>query len=354
MKKSTNNINSFLLSTVVTLSTFFNSFAQDALPSATVFSGSFDMYYKYDFSGYNNSYTSFTKSHDSFELGMASIKASHKLGKASAFVDLGFGNRASEFTYNDTGATFMIKQLYVTYDFASNFKVTAGSFTTHLGYELLDAVDNKNYSMSYAFTCGPFFNTGIKAQYTSGKYSFMLGVSNPTDFKTAADAGSRQKTVFGQVAYTGTTGSAFFNFTSGSMNPVDSKNRTQLDFVGTKKLSDKLSLSFNGTYAMVKDDVDSNLDGDWFALVGYANYTIKPKLSLAYRLEYFDDKDAVLGIVGNGNVFGNTLSLNFKDGNFTFIPEVRYDLSSEDIFIDSKESPTSSSAYILLATTYSF
>ena len=68
------------------------------------------------------------------------------------------------------------------------FKVTAGSFGTHIGYELLDAVDNKNYSMSYAFTNGPFFNTGIKAQYTAGKVSFMAGVSNPTDFKSALDA----------------------------------------------------------------------------------------------------------------------------------------------------------------------
>jgi 2-keto-3-deoxy-6-phosphogluconate aldolase len=352
--KNRKNIKSVLLSTVFILTTYFNSFAQDATPPATVFGGSADLYYKYDFSGYNNSYTSFTKSHDSFELGMASIEASHKLEKASVFVDLGFGNRASEFTYNDSEATFMIKQLYVTYDFTPSFKVTAGSFTTHLGYELLDAVDNKNYSMSYAFTCGPFFNTGVKAQYTSGKYSFMLGVSNPTDFKTAAEAGSKQKTIFGQVAYTGTTGSAYFNFTSGSMNPVDSKNRTQFDFVGTKKLSDKLSLSFNGTYAIVKDDFDSNLDGDWFALVGYANYALKPKLNLAYRLEYFDDKDAVLGIVSNGNVLGNTLSLNFKEGNFTFIPEFRYDFASEDIFVDSNESPTGSSAYFLIATTYSF
>jgi hypothetical protein len=33
----------------------------------------------------------------SFELGMVSIEASHKMGKASVFVDLGFGNRAAVF-----------------------------------------------------------------------------------------------------------------------------------------------------------------------------------------------------------------------------------------------------------------
>jgi len=319
----------------------------------TVFAGSADFYYKYDFAEVDNSYTSFTHSHDSYEIGMASIEASHKLGKASIFVDLGFGSRASEFTYNDAANTFMIKQMYVTYDFSPSFKVTAGSFGTHIGYELVDAVDNKNYSMSYAFTNGPFFNTGVKAQYTTGKYSFMAGVTNPTDFKTAGEAGSKEKTFIGQIGYVADTGSAYFNFTSGSSNPASDKNKTQFDFVGTKKLNSKLTLGFNGTYAMVNDDNDSELDANWFSLVGYLNYTLKGKWSMAYRLEYFDDKDgAIYGAMPS--IIGNTLSFNYKEGNFTFIPEVRFDSSSEDIFSKKDGSATGSSAYVLLATTYSF
>lgn len=322
-------------------------------PPATVFAGSADFYYKYDFAEIDNSYTSFTHSHDSFEIGMASIEASHKLGKASVFVDLGFGTRASEFTYNDAANTFMIKQLYVTYDFTTKFKITAGSFATHIGYELVDAVDNKNYSMSYAFTNGPFFNTGIKAQYTYGKYSFMAGVTNPTDFKTAADAGSKQKTYIAQVGYVADTGSAYLNFTSGSAFPASDKNKTQFDFVGTKKLNKKLSLTFNGTFALVNDDLDSALDANWFSLVGYVNYALKGKWSLAYRLEYFNDSEGAL-YIPKPSVIGNTLSFNYKEGNFTFIPEIRFDTSSEDIFSNKNGNATGSSTYLLVATTYSF
>lgn len=346
---TTINIKSTLLIATFALAVFTNSFAQEAKPAATVFAGSVDMYYKYDFSKFDNSKTSFTKSNDSFELGMASIEASHKSGKAAVFVDLGFGTRASEFTYNDATTTFMVKQLYVTYDFSPSFKVTAGSFGTHIGYELLDAVDNKNYSMSYAFTNGPFFNTGVKAQYTVGKYNFMAGITNPTDFKSAVSAGSTQKTFIAQLGYTGDTGSAFFNVTSGSMNPVSTANKTQIDFVSSKKVSEKLSLGFNGTYAFTSDDV---VDGTnlWFSVVGYANVTLKKNLSLAYRAEYFDDKDSVVGI--GANVFANTLSLNFKEGNLTFIPEFRLDTASKKIFTDG--APQKTSAFILLATTYSF
>ena len=107
--KNTINIKSTLFSAALFLTALANSFAQDATPPATVFAGSVDMYYKYDFSKFDNSLTSFTKSNDSFELGMASIEASHKVGKASVFVDLGFGTRASEFTYNEWYKLFRSK-----------------------------------------------------------------------------------------------------------------------------------------------------------------------------------------------------------------------------------------------------
>ena len=87
MKKSL-TILVILLTTVVT-------FAQDTPAQATTFGGSADMYYKYDFDNWpGNGKTSFTNSHNSFELGMVSIEASQKMGKAAVFVDLGFGNRA--------------------------------------------------------------------------------------------------------------------------------------------------------------------------------------------------------------------------------------------------------------------
>lgn len=319
----------------------------------TIFAGSADFYYKYDFAEIDNSYTSFTHSHDSFEIGMASIEAAHKLGKASVFVDLGFGTRASEFTYNDAATTFMIKQFYVTYDFSPSFKIIAGSFATHIGYELVDAVDNKNYSMSYAFTNGPFFNTGVKVQYTTGKYSFMAGVTDPTDFKTTAGSRSKQKTVIAQIGYVAETGSAYLNFNSGSAFPDSDKNKTQFDFVGTKKINENFTLGFNGTYAMVKDDFDSQLDANWFSLVGYASYAVKSKLSLAYRLEYFDDSDGAI-YEAKPSIIANTLSLNFKEGNLTFIPEIRFDSSSEAIFSKKEGSATGTSAFILVATTYTF
>ncbi|MCD0467455.1 outer membrane beta-barrel protein [Flavobacterium sp. ENC] len=342
------------------------AFAQDdteaSVSPATTWGGSADAYYKYDFSKQMNGLTSFTNSQDSFELGMASIQAGHKFGKASVFVDLGFGTRAEEFSYNEENTKFIIKQLFFTYDITDKFKVVAGSFGTHIGYELLDAVSNKNYSMSYAFSYGPFFNTGVKAQYTAGKFTAMFGITNPTDFKSAMDAGSTQKTYVGQLGYVAETGSAYLNFTSGSTNPTPGtvipptdENKTQIDFVASKTISDSFGLGFNATYAKVTNDFNSDLDGEWFSLVGYANYAFKESLSLAYRVEYFDAKDALnLGVLNGSSVFANTLSLNYKVGKLTIIPELRYDAASEDIFLDKDALPTGGSFFGLIATTYSF
>ncbi|MGL2993911.1 outer membrane beta-barrel protein [Flavobacterium sp. TSSA_36] len=354
MKKAT-----LILALLLTSNCIIAQEVESKTTPTTTFAGSADAYYRDDFAkDPANNRTSFTNSSNSFELGMASIEASHKFGKASVFVDLGFGKRAAEFSYNDTSpndnVTFLIKQLNFTYEFSEKFKLIFGSFATHLGYELVDAVDNKNYSMSYAFTNGPFFNTGLKAQYTTGKFSFMAGVTNPTDFKTAIDSGTDQKTYIGQISYTGDTGAVYLNFTSGSNNPSSETNATQFDIVATKKLSDKFALGFNGTYASLKADDNSSLDAKWFALVGYANYTFTDKLSLAYRIEYFDDKDAAKYALVDNTIFANTFSLNFKEGNFTFIPEIRFDNSSEDMFFKKNGNPTSTAGSVLFATTYSF
>ena len=68
-----------------------------------VITGSLDAYYRYNFANPKdatlNNFTSFTNSHNSFELGMASIKLEHTIGKVGAVIDLGYGRRAAEFSY---------------------------------------------------------------------------------------------------------------------------------------------------------------------------------------------------------------------------------------------------------------
>jgi len=330
----------------------------DSVPPspATTFSGSLDLYYRYNFanspSTFNN-YTSFTNSQNSFELGMATIRADHSWAKAGVTVELGFGRRAQEFSYNDgvTNNFFSLAnvvQAYVYYNITDKIKLTAGKWGTHIGYEVVDAAANRNYSMSYMFSYGPFFNTGIKADITiAGKTAIMVGISNPTDNSTTTAV---QKMAIAQIS-TATPDSKwkfYLNYQGG--HNTDSSTLNQFDLVLTGTITDKFSVGFNATDQMVKV-VNTNT---WWGAALYLNVDPSPKFGATFRAEYFDNKDAVLPIAA-GNFMEYTLTGQFHLGKLTFMPEIRYDNSSIDgAFLKHDDTPTKNTFSGILAATYVF
>ena len=331
--------------------------AEEPKPTFLI-TGSADVYYKYDFAKTRaNTYTSFTGTHNNFSLGMASVKFEHKGNKVGAVLDLGFGPRAKEFSYTDDGITQAIKQLYVTYSPADWLKFSAGTWGTHVGYELLDPQLNRNYSMSYMFTNGPFSHTGIKADITKGKHGFMVGVSNATDFRIAPDGYINKKFVIAQYSLAASDNVKLYLNYVGGKNP-DTSKVSQFDAVITAKLSDKFNIGVNGTVNSTQFwDGAKNIDGQsWWGSALYLNLDPKPWFGLTLRGEYFDDKNHLkLVMAPDGcKMFATTLSANFKAGGFTFIPEFRIDNASAEIFIDKDGAAKKSSGNFLLAAVYSF
>lgn len=330
--------------------------AQEAKPKPVI-SGSADVYYRYNFqnpkSTFNN-FTSFTNSHNSFELGMASIKVEHSIGKVGMVADLGFGRRADEFSYNDAGSRVAIKQLYISYSPSSKVKLTMGSWATHIGYELVDAYLNRNYSMSYMFSYGPFFHTGVKGEFTLGeKTVLMLGIANPFDLKTASGL---PKMEIAQLATASKDDKlkAYFNYQGGKYN--DSSRLYQGDVVLTYAVTDKFSVGYNGTLQSRQGKALSKWksSSSWWGSALYLNVDPTSVFGLTLRGEYLSDKKNVLGF--NGNVFETTLSANFKIDNLTIIPEVRLDNASNAAGIFSKSTGTStkSTESFILAAVYHF
>jgi hypothetical protein len=321
-------------------------------------SGSADVYYRYNFQNpktppYNN-FTSFTNSQNSFELGMASVKVEHTVGKVGMVADLGFGKRADEFSYNDQKSEVTIKQLNISYAPSSKIKLTAGSWATHIGYELVDAYLNRNYSMSYMFSYGPFFHTGVKGELVlSQKSVVMIGIANPFDLKSAS---TLPKMVIGQLA----TGSkddklkAWFNYQGGKY--TDSARLYQGDIVVTYAISGKFSLGYNGTLQSRQNNNSGkwNSSKSWWGSALYLNVDPDPMLGLTLRGEYFNDKKNVLGF--NGNIFETTLSANFKIDNLTIIPELRLDNGSYSpgLFTESSGTSVKTTEGFLLALVYHF
>ncbi len=340
--------------------------AQDSTSDSTKKStlnitGSVDAYYRYNFhnakdSGYLNNYTSFTNSHNSFELGMASVKAEYITGKVTGVIDLGFGRRAEEFSYNEkgTGLGTAIKQAYISVAASDKLKFTMGKWATHIGYEVVDAYLNRNYSMSYMFSFGPFFHTGLKAEYTAGNWGFMAGIANPTDNVTASFA---KKMAIAQISTSAADGKfkAYLNYQGGKDMGENTVNQVDLVAIGT--LSDKFSIGYNGTVQSVKLDGKSSGDS-WWGSALYVNVDPSKKFGMTLRGEYFDDKNAISGFssaAGIGtSVVAATLSGNIHIDNLTIIPEFRLDSSKDPIFTKNPNEGVKSTGTFLLAATWHF
>lgn len=321
-----------------------------------IITGSVDGYFRYDFNNPKtvpyNSLTSFTHSSNSFELGMASIRADHSFGKVSATVDLGFGSRAEEFAYNDGNTKLAIKQLYVTYAPSTAIKFTLGTWVTHIGYEVLDPYLNRNYSMSYMFSNGPFSHTGLKADISlGGKTALMIGISNPTDFRSAPGAPKSFLAQF-STATKNDKLKAYFNFVSGKQNEFKKVN--QGDIVASYAFNNKFNIGFNATIQTVKRDLDSTGNFkkiNWGGLALYFNYDPAPWFGLTFRGEYINDKDNYLHLK---QIFAPTLSGNFKIDNLIIITELRFDKAGNAVFYKNATSTSNATGSLILAVVYHF
>ncbi|CAN5222077.1 hypothetical protein BH11BAC6_BH11BAC6_01810 [soil metagenome] len=348
-----------IISTSIAVIFCVSAFSQidSTKPLLPTITGSVDAYYRYNFSnpqsGATNNFTSFTNSQNSFELGMASIKADHSFGKASATIDLGFGRRAEEFSYANPehSSLFAIKQAYVSYAISDKFKLTMGKWATHIGYELVDAYLNRNYSMDYMFSYGPFSHTGLKADISlGGKSAFMVGIANPTDNVTTT---SSTKVIIGQFSTASKNDKlkAYLNYQGANFGSAGSMN--QLDLIVTGAVTDKFSVGYNGTIQSQKPKDGSSKS--WWGSALYFNVDPTSNFGLTLRGEYFDNKKGLLAIGEMAsNIFDLTLSANFKVGNLTISPELRMDNSSEEIFEKADGAAAKSTLTGILAATYHF
>ena len=307
--------------------------------SSTSYTIYFDGYYKNDFSKQStNNKTSFTNSNQSLQLGMASIKLDHTKGNFTGTLDLGLGKRAQEFSYNDNGVTQSIKQAYISYAPMSGLKITAGKWATHIGYELLDAYSNRNYSMSYGFSYGPFFHTGIRADiYLGGKSAMMIGFAQPTDF---VSTDSPDKMLIAQFSTSSKNDvlKAFLNYQGG-------KDKSQFDLVLNGVVNSQVAINYDGTIA--------NISGkNWTSNAVYVNYDPSAKIGFTLRSEYFDDSKNAVGV--GSSIFQNTFSANIHFSKLTLIPEIRFDNAKDKIFFNTNNNLNQYAGNFLIAAVYKF
>lgn len=335
--------------------------------SALQISGSVDTYYKYDFGQTSgNIPTSFAGDHNSISIGMLDLVLEKSTGKASFLAEIAFGPRnagsagpASGFstsvvtpeTDSTTGTSSIfssdfaprIQNLYVSYALTEKLSVTAGYMGTFVGYEIISPTGNFNYSTSYLFTNGPFQNAGVKLDYAiSDKVGVMVGVFNPWNVYSAdPEIGPSS---FGAQLYVSPVDGwdVYVNGVTGG------ESGSEVDLTTTFQLTDDFMLGVNAAY--YNDGADEA--GTFAGAAAYLNYALTDGAAIGLRYENFQSNFVLADVDASVNSF--TLSANLGNGAITFIPEVRYDMASEEIFFDADGAGSTSAMQALIAAVYAF
>lgn len=340
--------------TIAALSLASASFAQEAAKVAPLeISGSVDTYFKYDFAKVPNIATSFASDQNSISIGMIDLALKKTTGKASFVGELSFGPRGQAGSLlSENGESFHIQNLYASYAFTDKFSMTAGFMGTFIGYEVISPVANFNYSTSYLFSAGPFQNAGIKGTYAfTDKVSLMVGLFDDwnvyTDVNGVSHVGA-QLTVSPVEGWT-----AYLNVLSGKSAGAVGVG-TIMDLTTSYQVTEKVKVGLNAADYTIGND-----GGGYSGAALYLQNAFSPAVSLGIRGEYFSTKDKVngaanLNVVPGESVAAVTLSANIKSGGLTFIPEVRFDNGSADMFAKSNLLPTKSASQFSLALVYAF
>ncbi len=343
-------------------------------PNPFTFSGYIDSYYFLNAnspkSGMNLGTSGYERAFDqranTFGLGLVQTKFGYSNGKSDVVVDLTFGPNADLGQYGNVvgplgagkGSTALaIKQAYFNYKATDKLTFTAGQFGTHIGYEVIDAPINYNYSLSNLFNNGPFYHIGVKANYAfSDKFSLMAGLVNNVD--NLYD-NNKAKGIIAQLFVSPKKGwNVYVNYIgSNEANAAYPAPTTATPFpkdtaVGFYQLFDlttgyqvteKFYVGVNAALGSQKGEYQgiTNIGASgkdttrrWGGAALYMNYAFTGTFGLGLRAEAFDNTSGVRGLRnaaaqnGGTNVTSITLTGNFTlaDGHLVLKPEFRMDV----------------------------
>ncbi len=313
---------------------------------------------------------------DQFSLGLVQTKFAYSNSKSDLVIDLTFGPNAELGNFgNTTGSTNLwltsnnyvrqmygtsaaIKQAYFSYKATEKLSFTVGQFGTHIGYEVIDAPINYNYSLSNLFNNGPFYHVGAKANYAvSDKIGLMAGLVNNWD--NLFD-NNKQKSAIGQIYITPVEGfNIYLNYIGGhgddtylttvaaaSSSPyLESYTRNLFDLTTGYQISSKFYMGVNAAYGFYKFNVAAADEGAITALYGstkpswggvavYSNYAISDVLGIGVRYENFNDDKYVRYIGTKNTSLTVTAPITLADGHLLVKPELRIDKAAKNYYED--------------------
>jgi hypothetical protein len=303
------------------------------LLGGTTINFGFDSYYGYNFNapiGRANLLRAYDVSSNSFSLNQASVLLENAVdpdhGKRFGFrLDLQFGQATQTLQGNSVNEPRPeiyrdIFQAYGTYaaPIGNGLTIDFGKWSSSIGLEGNYTKDQINYSRSFWFNYLPFYHMGIRASYkVNNKLAVNYWITNGTD-QTEAFNGFKDE-LFGFNLQPAKTVNWTVNYYLGQehpdveyfpnggappnapaqqgvpfepINPALKGRLHIFDSYVTWQTTPKLTLALDADWVIERANLNSS-PGETAGGAGYARYQFAPKMAVAARGEYMNDRNGL-------------------------------------------------------------
>jgi hypothetical protein len=335
----------------------------------TQVTGYVDGYFGYDTNRPQNQIVGLrgvTTNHDSFQLNAAKLsfnKPTSGLKTLGYRFDLAYGPLADSFhsyepVAGQQGIIKNILQAYMSYvvPIGKGLTVDVGKFTTFVGAEVFDTVDNWNYQQSILFGYAqPYYHTGLRTLYNPSEkvglgFYLVNGWNNSFDNNTGKSLG---------FSFTLTPSSKFQiiqNYLGGpERNQTNDPWRHLFDTVVNTTINKNVALKFNYDYGFDNFSPAVSEKVSWQGVSGAIRFsTSNQRIAFTPRFEYFTDNNAYTTGVRQA-VKEITLTNEYRiKPNFSTKIEYRYDFSNQNYFPKRADEFVKDQHVFLMGVVYSF
>lgn len=313
--------------------------AQSDSTKALTISGYAEVYYGYDFNRpashtmdgflYNHN------RHNEFNLNLGFVKAAYQTDRVRGNIALMAGTYAQ---YNLAAEPELLRHVYeanVGVKLAKDFWLDAGIMPSHIGFESAVGKDNWTLSRSLLAENSPYYETGAKLSYATGKWSFSGLVLNGWQRIRRVDG--NQTPAFGwQVLYK-PSDRVTLNSSSFIGNDKPDSTRQMRYFhnlYGIFQLSSRLGLIAGVDSGWEQLAKGSGKLKSWYSPVAILRYAVSDAFALAARGEYYQDKEGVIiSSPAPFKVYGFSLNADYRVSPEVLVRfEARQLSSTEEVF----------------------
>lgn len=282
--------------------------------SALNFSGYFEAYHLHDFEQNASSRPDFIYSHhiaNKPSINLAMIRAAFSAPRVRANLALGSGTYMRANYAAEPDNLQKIYEANIGYKLFDQYAIwlDVGVMPSHIGFESAIGAENWTLTRSILADNSPYFETGAKLSYTSEDGKWYASGLLLNGWQRIQRANGNTTPAFGhQLTYKPNARVTFnsSSFIGNDQSDRERKMRYFHNFYGQYALSEQLSLITGFDIGVEQEARNSGNYNVWLTPIAIARYRYSERLSVAFRAEYYQDKDGVIIDSGTPNGFRTT------------------------------------------------